>query len=580
MTRIAIYARYSSDLQSDASIDDQVRLCTLRAKGERAQVVETYADHGISGASTLLRPGVQALLHDALAGKFDVLYAEALDRLSRDQEDIAAIYKRLSFAGIRIVTLSEGEISELHIGLKGTMNALFLKDLADKTRRGLRGRVEAGRSGGGNAYGYDVVKSEDDKGQRRINEREAAVINRIFKDYLAGTSPKKIAFALNQEGIPAPSGRDWGPSTLYGNRERGTGILNNELYIGRMVWNRLRYVKDPATGKRISRLNPEDEWVTQEIPELRVIDQAIWDAVTAKQGTINKQAKSGFMNARRPKNLFSYLIKCGTCGGGCSLINANQIGCSTARNKGTCDNRLTISRTYLEEDILGALQSQLMDPELTEVFCKEYTAHLNRLRRGRIDAASSHRKELAKLERERVRMVDAIEEGMPAEMFRDDAKRIAARMAVLEREIGDAEEPAPILHPAMAKMYAEEVRRLTETLNDAAHRDEAAALIRTLVERIILTPDPTGTRLMVDLEGDLAGILSIAARGTKETTVEAAKSLARLTYRLPARGAGAGAGAGADVGIGGCGEGPSPIPHPTAGDPGKDVGLGGCGGRI
>lgn len=95
------------------------------------------------------------------AGKFKVLYAEALDRISRNQEDIAAIYKRLSFAGVKIVTLSEGEISHLHIGLKGTMNALFLKDLADKTRRGLRGRVEAGMSGGGKCYGFDVVPGDE-----------------------------------------------------------------------------------------------------------------------------------------------------------------------------------------------------------------------------------------------------------------------------------------------------------------------------------------------------------------------------------------------------------------------------------
>ena len=84
--------------------------------------------------------------------------AEALDRLSRDQEDIAGLYKRLCFAGVQILTLAEGEITDLHVGLKGTMNALFLKDLAQKTRRGLRGRVEQGRSGGGKAYGYDVVR--------------------------------------------------------------------------------------------------------------------------------------------------------------------------------------------------------------------------------------------------------------------------------------------------------------------------------------------------------------------------------------------------------------------------------------
>lgn len=510
MTRVAIYARYSSDMQSEASIEDQIRLCTLRAKSEGHVVVETYADHGISGASTLLRPGVQRLMQDAMTGKFDAVYAEALDRLSRDQEDIAAIYKRLTFAGIRMVTLAEGEISELHIGLKGTMNALFLKDLAQKTHRGLRGRVEAGRSGGGNAFGYDVVKNEDDKGQRVINGTEAAVVQRIFDDYLAGISPKKIALALNSEGIAAPTARHWGPSTIYGNRERGTGILNNELYNGRMVWNRLRYAKNPETGKRVSRLNPESEWIVKDVPDLRIIDQATWDAVKQKQGAINKKAQSGFWNARRPKNLFSYLIKCGECGGGCSSVNATQIGCSSARNKGTCGNKLTISRNYLEEDILGALQGQLMDPELCALFCKEYTDHLNRLRRTRIDATATHRKELVKLERERVRIVEAIKDGLPADMVRDDAQRISTRMEVLNRELENERAPAPILHPAMADMYAREVQKLIKTLNEGEHREEAAGLIRKLIDKIVLTPDATGSRLTVNLEGDLAGILAMS----------------------------------------------------------------------
>ncbi|PSL13475.1 recombinase family protein, partial [Shimia abyssi] len=67
------------------------------------------------------------------------------------------------------------------------------------------------------------------------------------------TSPRAIAFGLNRDGIPGPRGKTWGASTLHGNVQRGTGILNNELYIGRLVWNRLRYIKDPDTGKRVSR---------------------------------------------------------------------------------------------------------------------------------------------------------------------------------------------------------------------------------------------------------------------------------------------------------------------------------------
>ena len=109
--------------------------------------------------------------------------AEALDRLSRDQEDVAALFKRVRHADVRIVTLAEGEIGELHIGLKGTMNALFLKDLADKTRRGLRGRVEQGRSAGGLSFGYDIVRALDGGGEpvrggRAINDAQAATRHR------------------------------------------------------------------------------------------------------------------------------------------------------------------------------------------------------------------------------------------------------------------------------------------------------------------------------------------------------------------------------------------------------------------
>jgi DNA invertase Pin-like site-specific DNA recombinase len=157
MKRAVIYARYSSDLQRDASIEDQIRNCTAFIGQQGWRLVATYTDRAVSGAS-FLRPGYQQVLHEAPQQVFDVVVAEALDRISRDQADTATFYKHLSFHGIQLVTLTEGHIDELHVGLKGTMNALYLKDLAMKTRRGLEGRVRAGRSGGGLCFGYDVVR--------------------------------------------------------------------------------------------------------------------------------------------------------------------------------------------------------------------------------------------------------------------------------------------------------------------------------------------------------------------------------------------------------------------------------------
>jgi DNA invertase Pin-like site-specific DNA recombinase len=147
--KVAIYARYSSDNQRDASIADQMRVCRAFAERQGWTISQEYADHALSGA-TLLRSGFQALMRDALNRRFDVVLAESLDRFSRDQEDTAGLFKRLTFAGVNITTLAEGDITHLHIGFKGTMNALFLKDLAEKNSprpaRPNRGRKVGRRS--------------------------------------------------------------------------------------------------------------------------------------------------------------------------------------------------------------------------------------------------------------------------------------------------------------------------------------------------------------------------------------------------------------------------------------------------
>src|SRR5262249_55800181 len=223
--RAVIYARYSSENQREASIEDQVRDCKALIERQGWMLSATYTDHAISG-SIPMRPGYQRLLEDARAGQFQIVVAEALDRLSRDQEDVAALFKHLAFAGVKLVTLAEGEINELHVGLKGTMNALFLKDLAQKVRRGLEGRVREGRSGGGLCYGYDPVQEHDARGElihggRTINQAEAAIVCRIHYEFANGKSPRRIAIDLNRANIPGPQGGQWGPSTINGNAARG-----------------------------------------------------------------------------------------------------------------------------------------------------------------------------------------------------------------------------------------------------------------------------------------------------------------------------------------------------------------------
>jgi site-specific DNA recombinase len=512
--RAAIYARYSSDNQREASIDDQVRLCNAWLSAQGHGKPKIYKDKAISGA-TMLRPGIQSLLTDCMAGNIDLVIAEALDRVSRDQEDIAGIFKRLTFAGVKLITLSEGEVTDLHVGLKGTMNALFLKDLADKTRRGLRGRVEAGCSGGGNSYGYEVIPGvEGDRGKRRIENAEAKIIISILKDYASGMSPRKIAFALNAEKIPGPAGKDWGPSTINGNAARGTGILNNELYIGRLVWNRLRYVKNPDTGKRISKQNPPEEWVINGVPELRIVPQDLWDSVKTRQQGLKKNTRPDinkdrpFWERTRPKYLLSGLMKCGSCGGSYTKISANLFGCATARNKGTCTNRLNIRRDNLENIILDGLKEQLMDPVLFEVFVREFKDELNRLQHEQGGDVEALKKELERIERQIDKLVMAIAEGANALSLNTKITELEERRNTLMEDISaQADAPLPFVHPNLAEVYRRKVARLSDLLEDPLLKNEAFEVIRTLIDEVRLSPD-NGV-LRIDLKGELEGIISL-----------------------------------------------------------------------
>ena len=199
------------------------------------------------------------------------------------------------------------------------MNALFLKDLAAKTHRGLRGRVEAGKSGGGVTYGYQVIRRIGPDGapvvrERQIDPAKAAVVLRIFKAYGAGEAPKKIALRLNADGVPAPRGGAWSASTINGNRAQGTGILNNELYVGRLVWNRFAYAKDPETGRRRSRPHQDRDIVVPDVAELRMVPRELWEAAKARQARLDGQASAkapaavkggAFWSKQRPQYLFS-----------------------------------------------------------------------------------------------------------------------------------------------------------------------------------------------------------------------------------------------------------------------------------
>lgn len=510
--RAAIYARYSSDRQDERSIEDQVRLCREAAARLGGGVAGIYADYAISGAHLKSRPEACRLLEDAKAGQFEIVIAEALDRLSRDQEDVAHVFKRLTFAGVRIHTLAEGEVGELHIGMKGTMNALFLKDLAAKIRRGMIGRVAKGLSAGGRAYGYKVVRrlgpdGEPERGLRTIEPAEAETVKRIFRDYIAGHSPRAIAAALNREGVPAPGGGIWNASTINGNRTRRNGILQNEAYCGRLVFNRLRMVKNPDTGKRLSRPNPRAEWVVRDVPELRIVDEDDWKAAQALKA---RHSHAGFQKSRRPRHLFSGLVRCGICGGAMTVYQTARLSCARRRESGTCTHDRTVTIAELERRVLIGIKEKLLAPETLAHTVKQY--HDTRARGRAVETARLRaiNRRLRELGPDIKRLVMAIAKGTASPAIEAQLTEWEAEKARLEGELAAITQAPKVIefHPGVIDAYRRVVADIESADLDPEARAEVGTILRRIIARIDVLPAAGRGRTDIRVHGLIPQLLA------------------------------------------------------------------------
>jgi site-specific DNA recombinase len=483
--RAAIYARFSTDLQNERSIEDQVALCRAYAAREELEVIETHHDRARSGGSIMGREGLLCLLDRARERKFDVVVVEALDRLSRDMEDLAGIHKRLSFLGIEIRAVHEGIVNTVLVGLRGLVGQLYREDNAQKVRRGQAGRVRQGLNAGGRTYGYAPVASE--AGKRVIVEDEANIVRRIFEEYGAGRTPRDIARDLNRECVPPPRGRAWNASTINGNAQRGTGILQNELYAGRLVWNKVRMIKDPDTGKRVSRPNDRNTWQISNVPELAVVSREVFDAAQARK---KARAITHPSQQRRPRHILSGLLRCGACGAGMSTNGKDRSGririrCSAATESGTCPDAKTFYLDTVESAALSGLRSEMRHPDVIAEYVKTYREERKRLAMDAAKQRSRGERRIGEMSREIDRLVDGIAKGL------GDPHILGDRMKVLVRERSEltaeletvpAAENVVALHPAALARYEQQLARLQHALGKGVREgySEAADAIRDL----------------------------------------------------------------------------------------------------
>lgn len=513
MTRAAIYARFSTDLQSERSIDDQITLCQTYADREGLAVVAKFDDRARSGGSILGRDGLMLLMDQARAKAFDVVIVEALDRLSRDMEDLAGLHKRLSFLGIEIRAVHEGVVNTVLVGLRGLVGQLYREDNAHKVRRGQAGRVQHGLSAGGVTYGYRTVIG--DPGKRVIDSGEAEVVRRIFTEYVAGKTPRSIAQRLNGDGVPAPRGRKWNASTINGNAQRGTGILQNELYVGRLVWNKVRMVKDPDSGRRVSRPNPSSEWKTAVVADLAIVSGEMFEAAASRK---KARATSHPSHERHPRHLLSGLLRCGACGAGMSTNGKDRSGrvrirCSAAAESGTCPDPKTFYLESVEQAVLGGLATELRHPQVLAEYVQAY--HLERKRLATESDATRTRleKRVTDLTRDIDRLVDAIADGSgDPKTLGPKSTQLYQERERLMQELNTAPPHADVisLHPAVLARYEEQLGNLQSALSAGIESgdSEAAGTLRELIETVTVFRDPARVGgVQIEIVGRLNALL-------------------------------------------------------------------------
>ena len=511
MPRAALYARFSSDLQRDRSVEDQVALCLDYAKRNGLTVVASYDDRARSGSSIIGRDGIMRMLDAAKERKFDVLIVEALDRVSRDQEDLAGVFKRLTFAGIKIQAVHDGVADQVQVGIRGLVGALFLQDLAHKTRRGMAGVIRDGRHAGGRAYGYRAIPGRP--GELEIVEAEAAVVRRIVADYVAGKSPRAIAGELNAEGVPPPRGDRWAAVTINGSRKRGSGIFTNPLYGGTLTWNRVHMLKDPDTGKRISRPNAEPEWHTAAAEHLRIVDRDLFSRASRMKEIAGGERPQ---DHRRPKHLLSGLLRCGCCAGGMSVKDRDhgrmRIQCTTMKESGTCHVRHAFYADALERAVVDGLREKLGDRALIEVYVKTYNAERKRLAAEAVGSRSKIEARLAAAER----AYDRAYQGYVKGFISEDEAAVTIPTLRTERDAIrfelDGCDKAPTvlrLHPTAIASYLSAVDQLDKALErDAADGEtESRAAFRELVERVVVHAPRADRGVWIEVKGRLSALV-------------------------------------------------------------------------
>ena len=359
--RCVVYARYSSDLQNQTSIADQIRNCREFAESKDWAFLsdDNRSDKGISGASLFARKGLLALIEDAkkIPRPFDCLLIDSTSRFGRNLSDVLRVSDTFRFHGVFLYFVTQGLDSRdatyrTLLTIHGMRDEDFLVAHRHNVFRGMKGKVEDGFHTGGTRYGYRSVLIEnptkkDEHGRPRIDKsrleilpNQRDIVLHIYTMRVTGASYSAIAKDLNSKQVPAPLGGHWSYSTIK-------AILANELYRGIVKWNFTSSDTNPETGEKRVLKTPESQCIVVDHPELRIVSDELWYGAQKTNQEMKKFGRARLGGLARTSGkivrLFSGLLKCGECGGSMAIIGASgtiqYYGCRAHRHATAAEHR-------------------------------------------------------------------------------------------------------------------------------------------------------------------------------------------------------------------------------------------------
>lgn len=508
--KAVIYARYSSDMQKATSIDGQLLLCRKVAERNNLDVIGEFVDAAKSGLTENARDGYQRLLDGVRNHNFDVIVVEHFDRLSRDPATIQRLKQIFEFNRIDLMDQKGIYATATDISIASLYNTIYKPQLAEKVRRGHDNAVANGKIPGSYAYGYRPTPGAP--GERLIDENEAKIVLRIFREYAAGRSTRNIAADLTREGVPTPgatrhknkAGRTiWNHQCITGGRN-GRGILGNELYIGEIHWNVRSTILNPETQKKQKRRNPEGQHLVVEKPELRIIPQDLWNMTQELRGAraVRMFGPTGKPRRRAviPRNNEHPLagaLRCGVCNGHMRIAQSSRDGapraaCANAHQRGSCEHTRSFDMDVLLNDVCRNIDVKLLSAKaIEEAMGAWQEERKNDRRKGSERETLERRRRKLTTEIERLSYAIANSRRKPEELLQliDECdlerENIDARLRLLGDGSGNV---IPFDHPKFGDRYRSEVKKLVIALKTNPKAIETRVAFRNLIDCIVVHP--------------------------------------------------------------------------------------------